>query len=236
MIIKSGCTPPCTPDFRKALCHHALIKYDRRVSVKDYRRAKIDDRHAENLGIRFVPLTSMPVSAVNLCRFLPDGFILLQWWRLAPVLPSFSAQNCVRHFPDDHPVRELNSQTIGENTEIHHRRCENIGRDQIASIRIPVRRLAQCSNHVGLGRPNGYRTVKLFYSSREVGLLAACPHPPSIISAQRPRHWSWDRHTVKWPINDTNDPRQAIPTSGWPHTVNPKKWSQGQEINRQHAE
>src|ERR1035437_3650299 len=40
MIIQSACKPPSTPDFCKALCNHTLMKYDLRISVKDYRRGK----------------------------------------------------------------------------------------------------------------------------------------------------------------------------------------------------
>ena len=40
MIIQSACKPPCMPDFCKALCNHTLMKYDLRISVKDYRLGK----------------------------------------------------------------------------------------------------------------------------------------------------------------------------------------------------
>ena len=40
MIIQSPCTPPCTPDFRKAFCDHGLMKYDLRLSVKEHRRSR----------------------------------------------------------------------------------------------------------------------------------------------------------------------------------------------------
>src|SRR5579864_4286210 len=32
--------PPCRADFRNTLCHHVLMNYDFRSSVKDYRRDK----------------------------------------------------------------------------------------------------------------------------------------------------------------------------------------------------
>src|ERR1019366_1395808 len=40
MIIQSACKLPCMPDFCKDLCNHTLMKYDLRISVKDYRRGK----------------------------------------------------------------------------------------------------------------------------------------------------------------------------------------------------
>jgi hypothetical protein len=41
MIIQTLCTDACTPDFRKALTYHALIKAGLRILVKDFRRSRI---------------------------------------------------------------------------------------------------------------------------------------------------------------------------------------------------